>query len=83
MAAQLLPSCSGGHASSGGMQVSRAVKQQVSLSLGALAAVIAAGVAIHLLYLAFNITAVNVLRLGGPGPEGEPRLGPPAFFLAA
>ena len=53
------------------MQVSRAVRQQVALPLGALAAAVAAGVAIHLLYLAFNTAAVNALRLGGPGVEGE------------
>lgn len=52
------------------MQVSRAVKQNVQLSLCTLAAVVAAGIAIHLVYLAVNITAVNVLNLGGHGEEG-------------
>lgn len=53
------------------MQVSRAVKQNVQLSLCTLAAVVAAGIAIHLVYLAVNITAVNVLNLGGHGEEGQ------------
>ena len=52
------------------MQISRAVKEHVALPLGPLAAVIVAGVAIHLLYLAVNIAAVTALRLGGPGEEG-------------
>lgn len=43
---------------------------RVAVSAGALAAVVAAGVGIHLAYLALNMGAVSVLRLGGEGPEG-------------
>lgn len=47
------------------MQISKAVSSDVTVSLGALAAVVAAGVAIHLAFLAFNMTAVAVLGIGG------------------
>ena len=47
------------------MQISKAVSADVSVSLAALAAVVACGVAIHLAYLAFNMTAVRVLGIGG------------------
>jgi len=53
-------------------QVSRAVASRVAVGAGALAAVVAAGVAIHLAYLALNTAAVWALRLGGQGPEGAP-----------
>ena len=49
---------------------------RAAVSAGALAAVVAAGVAIHLAYLALNMGAVAVLRLGGEGPEGTPALAP-------
>lgn len=47
------------------MQISKAVSADVSVSLASLAAVVACGVAIHLAYLAFNMTAVRVLGIGG------------------
>ena len=47
------------------MQISKAVSSDVAVSLGALAAVVAAGVAIHLAFLAFNMAAVVVLGIGG------------------
>ena len=54
------------------MQISRAVSSTVDVSLAALAAVVAAGVAVHLVYLAFNSAAVQLLRIGGPpGKECE------------
>jgi hypothetical protein len=56
----------------GRCQVSRAVASRVAVGAGALAAVVAAGVAIHLAYLALNTAAVWALRLGGQGPEGAP-----------
>ena len=43
---------------------------RVAVGAGALAAVVAAGVGIHLAYLALNTAAVTALRLGGDGPEG-------------
>ncbi|EIE25220.1 hypothetical protein COCSUDRAFT_46640 [Coccomyxa subellipsoidea C-169] len=48
------------------MQISRAVSSTVDVSLTALAKVVAAGVAVHLVYLAFNSAAVQLLRIGGP-----------------
>ena len=51
-------------------QVSRAVASRVAVGARALAAVVAAGVGIHLAYLALNAAAVTALRLGGDGPEG-------------
>ena len=53
------------------MQISKAVTSGVSVSVTSLVAVVAAGAAIHLLYLAFNITATSALRLGGSGQKGE------------
>lgn len=54
------------------MQISRAVTTAAPVAVASLAAVVAAGIAIHLAYLAFNLTAVKVLRLGGPpGPQGK------------
>ena len=47
------------------MQISKAVSSDVTVSVGALAAVVAAGVAIHLAFLAFNMAAVAVLGIGG------------------
>ena len=46
------------------MQISRAVMSNVTVSLASLIAVLAAGIALHFLFLAFNITATQVLRLG-------------------
>lgn len=51
------------------MQISRAVSSAVNVRVSALAAVVAAGVAVHLAYLAFNATAVRLLRIGGPPGE--------------
>ena len=42
----------------------------MAVGAGALAAVVAAGVGIHLTYLALNTAAVTALGLGGDGPEG-------------
>ena len=53
------------------MQISKAVTSGVSVSVTSMVAVVAAGAAIHLLYLAFNIGATSALRLGGSGQEGE------------
>ena len=47
------------------MQISRTVALGMQVSLGALAATVAAGVGIHLVYLAFNTVAVSTLQLGG------------------
>ena len=47
------------------MQISKAVSADVSVSLAALGAVVAAGVAVHLAFLAFNMTAVRMLGIGG------------------
>ena len=52
------------------MQISKAVTSGVSVSVTSLVAVVAAGAAIHLLYLAFNIAATSGLRLGGSGQKG-------------
>lgn len=46
------------------MQVSKAATSGVPLSATSIAAVAAAGAAIHLLFLAVNCTAVHLLRLG-------------------
>ena len=55
------------------MQISKAVSADVSVSLASLAAVVACGVAIHLAYLAFNMTAVRLLGIGGTdGDACEP-----------
>ena len=53
------------------MQISKAVTSGVSVSVTSLVAVVAAGTAIHLLYLAFNIAATSALQLGGSGQKGE------------
>lgn len=47
------------------MQISKAVADKVSVQPGALATAVAAGVGIHFLFLAFNMTAVRALKLGG------------------
>lgn len=47
------------------MQISKAVSADVSVSLASLGAVVACGGVIHLAYLAFNMTAVRVLGIGG------------------
>ncbi len=48
------------------MQISRAVSLRMDVSLAALAAVVAAGVAVHVTYLLFNSAVVSLLRIGGP-----------------
>jgi sodium/bile acid cotransporter 7 len=53
------------------MQVSKAVAQQLPLQPASLAAVAAAGLAIHGLYLLVNSTACQLLRLGGPDSSAE------------
>lgn len=60
------------------MQISRAVTSNVSITLSGLLSVMAVGVVVHVVYLAANMTAVNVLQLGG---KGEDREGAP-FSLA-
>ncbi|CAL5222608.1 g5001 [Coccomyxa viridis] len=58
------------------MQISKAVSADVSVSLASLGAVVACGGVIHLAYLAFNMTAVRVLGIGGKdkdASEGERR----------
>lgn len=47
------------------MQISKAATDQVIVQPSALLAAVAAGVAIHLAFLAFNSVAVSALRLGG------------------
>ena len=55
------------------MQISKAVANQVSVQPSALATAVAAGVAIHFLFLAFNMTAVKALKLGrGDNASGMP-----------
>lgn len=55
------------------MQISKAVADQVSVQPAALATAVAAGVAIHVVFLAFNMTAVRALKLGGgDNPSGMP-----------
>eukprot|EP00891_Asterochloris_glomerata_P007509 jgi/Astpho2/7509/e_gw1.00114.129.1_t len=49
--------------------ISKAVTSGVTVRVTSLVAVVAAGAAIHLLYLAFNIAATSALRLGGSGQE--------------
>lgn len=49
------------------MQISKAVMSDVAVSPASLLAVLAAGVVLHLVFLAFNITATNALRLGQTG----------------
>lgn len=46
------------------MQISKAVVSNVPVTPSALAAVLAAGVALHLVFLAFNLTATTALQLG-------------------
>jgi hypothetical protein len=52
------------------MQISRAASSRAAVTLGALCVVTAAGVAVHLLYLAVNMAAVRLLRIGGPDGPG-------------
>jgi hypothetical protein len=59
------------------MQISRAVTSGVVVSPASLLAVVVAGAAIHLVYLAFNLTAVKLLRIGGNDESGRQ---PPSFF---
>lgn len=46
------------------MQISKAVVSNVPVTPSALTAVLAAGVALHLVFLAFNLTATTALQLG-------------------
>lgn len=52
------------------MQISKAAAEHLALEPSALLAAVAAGVGIHLIFLAFNLSAVELLRLGGPGGKG-------------
>ncbi len=59
------------------MQISRAAASDVHVSLASLAAVTAAGVAVHAAYLLVNSAAVRLLRIGGPpGPACAPPVTP-------
>lgn len=46
------------------MQISKAVTSNVPVTAAALAATVVAGIALHLVFLAFNLTATAALRLG-------------------
>ncbi len=46
------------------MQISKAVMSGVAISVTSLLGVLAAGVGIHLVFLAFNLTATAALKLG-------------------
>lgn len=46
------------------MQISKAVMSGVAISAASLLGVLAAGVGIHLVFLAFNLTATAALQLG-------------------
>lgn len=46
------------------MQISKAVMSNVPVTPSALTAVLAAGIALHLVFLAFNLTATTALQLG-------------------
>ena len=46
------------------MQISKAVMSGVAISVTSLLGVLAAGVGIHLVFLAFNLTATAALQLG-------------------
>ena len=46
------------------MQISKAVKSNVAVSFAALTAVLGAGIALHLAFLAFNLTATKAMQLG-------------------
>ena len=46
------------------MQISKAVMSDVAVSAASLLAVLAAGIALHLVFLMFNITATKALQLG-------------------
>ncbi len=46
------------------MQISKAVMSGVAISSASLLGVLAAGVGIHLVFLAFNLTATAALQLG-------------------
>ena len=52
------------------MQISKAVASDVVVSVPSLLAVLAAGIIIHLLFLAFNLTATSALRLGKSSSDG-------------
>lgn len=64
------------------MQISKAVSSDVAVSLGALAAVVASGVVIHLAFLAFNMTAVRVLGIGGRDGEACERFSSLSLHLS-
>lgn len=46
------------------MQISKAVTSNVPVTSAALTATLAAGIALHLVFLAFNLTATAALQLG-------------------
>ena len=46
------------------MQISKASQSNICLSPAALAATVAAGAGLHIVYLGFNASAVRLLRLG-------------------
>ena len=46
------------------MQISKAVASNVPVTPAALTAILAAGIALHLVFLAFNLTATAALQLG-------------------
>lgn len=46
------------------MQISKAVMSGVSISVTSLLGVLAAGIGLHLIFLAFNLTATAALQLG-------------------
>ena len=46
------------------MQISKAVMSNAAVSFGSLMAVLAAGIALHLMFLAYNLTATTALQLG-------------------
>ena len=51
------------------MQISKAVMSNAAVSFGSLMAVLAAGIALHLIFLAYNLTATTALRLGSAGHD--------------
>ena len=62
------------------MQISKAVMSNAAVSVATLAAVLASGIALHLVFLAFNLTATAALRLGrSANDHGTPS--PSAFSV--
>lgn len=50
------------------MQISKTASQRMCIDAGALAAVVAAAVGVHILFLTVNTLACRLLHLGGPDP---------------